>query len=208
MNASIFRIVLLLFAVTLIAACAAPDRVVRLYRDAEFVGGPFSSVLVVGVHEDADMRRRFEESVVRYLTATDTDAASSIEHMGAGEQIDRESLIAAANAIGSDAVLITRLLDVQTSSEIQQGRSTFDAERRSNVPLADFFRYDYAEYQDPMSITTVRTVVLATDLYNLANEAKIWSVESTSFDKASVDAIIDGASRGISGALATDGLID
>ena len=73
--------------------------------------------------------------------------------------------------------------------------------------MADFFRYEYAEYQDPMTITTVHTVILATDLYDLASESKVWGVESTSLDKATVDATIDGASRAIARALSNDGLL-
>jgi len=194
-------------AVAMSAGCVMPDRVVKLYQDPDFGGDPFSNVLVVGAHEDSDVRRRFENSVVRSLSAAGTDAISSIETMGSGQDITREALIAAAGTSGSDAVLITRLVDVQSQVEIEEGRSTAVAQRRSDVPLADFFRYDYAEYQDPMTITTVLTVVLATDLYSLADETRIWSVESTSFDKATVDATIDGASRAISDALSRDGLI-
>jgi len=198
---------LILIAAAMLAGCIMPDRVVKLYEDTDFDGGPFSNVLVVGAHEDSDARRRFESSVVRSLNASGTDATSSIEVMGSGQDITRESLLAATSTSGSDAVLITRLVDVQSRAEIQQGRTTVVADRRGNLPLAGFFRYDYTEYQDPMTVTTVRTVVLATDLYNVDDENRIWSVESTSFDKETVDATIDGASRAISTTLLQDGLI-
>ena len=42
----------------------------------------------------------------------------------------------------------------------------------------------------------------------VADESKVWSVESTSFDKASVYGLIDGSSGAISAQLARDGLID
>ena len=41
----------------------------------------------------------------------------------------------------------------------------------------------------------------------LQDERRIWSVESTSFEKASLDAIVDGASRALVTALGNDGLI-
>jgi hypothetical protein len=58
-----------------------------------------------------------------------------------------------------------------------------------------------------MTITTVRTVVLATDLYGLEDERRVWSVESRSIDKATIEATIDGASRALVGALGNDRLI-
>ena len=196
-----------MIAAATLAGCAMPDRVVKRYEDSDFAGGPFTKVLVVGAHEDGDVRRRFENGVVRSLNAAGTDAISSLTVMRSSQDISRESLLTATSTLGSDAVLITRLVDVESRAEIQQGRTSVTAQQRDDLPLADFFRYDYAEYQDPLTITTIRTVVLATDLYNVADENRVWSVESTSFEKETVDAVIDGASRAISSALERDGLI-
>jgi len=104
-------------------------------------------------------------------------------------------------------VLVTRLVDTNIRAEAEQGPSTLVVERRDDIPLVDAFRYTYNEYEDPMVVTTIRTVVLATDLYDVASEARIWSVESTSMDKESVYDIVDGASSALAGALARDGLI-
>jgi len=190
-----------------IAGCSTPDRVVRVYEDADYVGGPFTKVLVVGAHENAEIRRRFEDSAVWHLDRAGTDAVMSIEAMGADQELNRDTLIAAANSTGSDAVLITRVLGVDARAQVSEGRTNVVAERRNDIPMADFFRYNYVTYQDPMTITTVRTVVLATDLYGLQDERRIWSVESTSFEKATLDAIVDGASRALVRALGNDGLI-
>lgn len=194
-------------ALLLIAGCTTPDRVVRVYQDVEYVGGPFTKVLVVGAHENADLRRRFEDSVVYYLNRSGTDAAMSIDTMGSAQELTRDTIVAAANRTGSDAVMITRVLDVDARAQVNEGRSSVAVERRNDVPIADFFRYDYATYQDPMTITTVRTVVLATDLYGLGDERRVWSVESRSIDKATIEATIDGASRALVGALGNDSLI-
>jgi len=103
--------------------------------------------------------------------------------------------------------MITRLLDVESNTSVEEGRVTATAQRRNDIAMVDFFRYDYAEYRDPMTVSTVHTVILLTDLYNVADENKIWSVESTSFDKASVYGVIDGTSRGITDQLRRDRLI-
>ena len=74
-----------------IAGCSTPDRVVRVYEDTDYVGGTFSKVLVVGAHENAEIRRRFEDSLVWHLNRAGTDAVMSIETMGAGEPLNRWS---------------------------------------------------------------------------------------------------------------------
>ena len=191
----------------LLFGCASSDRVVKIYEDAAFAGDPFNRILVVGAHEEVGNRRQFENSLVTVLNENGPVAVASLSVMQADEPIDRDALIVAVRETGADAFMITRLLDVESSSTVEGGRVTAEAQRRNDIALVDFFRYDYAEYRDPMTVTTVRTVILLTDLYNVADEAKIWSVESTSFDKASVYGVIDGASRGITDQLRRDQLI-
>jgi hypothetical protein len=191
----------------LIASCATPDRVVRLLDDSNLVSSPFENILVVGAHEDSNARRTFEEGVARAINDGETMAQTSLRFMRASAEIDRESVLEAVAESGADAVLVTRLVDMQARRETQPGRTTMVAERRDNIPLADFFRYEYSEYQDPMVVTTVTTVVLATDVYRVSDENLIWSVESRSIDKVSVYDTVDSVSRALTGALRSDGLI-
>jgi len=197
----------LLAGTVLLFACASSDRIVKIYEDAAFAGGPFNRILVVAAHEDVGNRRQFENSLVRVLNENGPVAVASLSVMQADEPINRDALIVAVRETGADAVMITRLLDVESSTSVEGGRVTATAQRRNDIAMVDFFRYDYVEYRDPMTVMTVHTVILLTDLYNVADETKIWSVESTSFDKTSVYGVFDGASRGITDQLRRDRLI-
>jgi len=187
--------------------CGTADRVVRLYENPEFVGGPFTNILVVGVHEDADARRRFESGVAGAIREGGTSATPSLNFMRSSDGISRESIVEIVDRENFDAVLVTRLVDLDVQVERREGRSTAQAQRRDDLALVDFFRYDYVEYQDPMTTTAVRTVVLVTDLYNVADESKVWGVESTSIQKDSVFDLFNGISDALAGALSADNLI-
>jgi hypothetical protein len=191
----------------LLGACAGSDRVVPVFRSASIPSAPFETVMVVGAHENAQIRRQFEDSVVQALRAAGTGAVSSLNVMPSDDAIDRDAIVAAAASANADAVLVTRLLDSEVRSEIGGGRATAQAQRRGDLPLADFFRYDYVEYADPLSVATVRTVVLATDLYSSASETRVWGIESTQLDKATISEAIDGAAAAIVSALGRDRLI-
>jgi hypothetical protein len=191
-----------------LGACASTgDRIVKIYEDRAALAGPYTRILVVGAHAETATRRTFEDSVVRALAAVGTEARSSLAVMDAAQDIDRESVIAAVRETGADAVLVTRVVDIKTQSEIDQGQTQAEVARRSDVPLADFFRYEYVESADAMTVTTVRTVILETDVYDAASEKKVWGVESTSFDKQTAYGVIDGVARAITAELARDGLI-
>jgi hypothetical protein len=191
----------------LLTACASTDRVVKIYENPDFDGGAFGKILVIGVSEDNGIRRRFEDSLVAAIGAENGVAVSSLTVMPADAPIEREPVVAAVRETGADAVLVTRLVNSESSMNVEGGRSAVGVQRRSELPVADFFRYEYVEYVDPMSVTTTRTVVLSTDVYNVADESKVWSVESTSFEKTSVYGLIDGSSGAISAQLARDGLL-
>ncbi len=198
---------LLIACFSILCSCSSSSRVVKTYEDPNFSSGPFANILVVGIHENATSRRRFESTVATALRSDNTAASASLNFMLSTDEISRESLRAIVDSEGFDAVLITRLVDMQMQIESREGRVTADAQRRNDLPLADFFRYDYVEYQDPMEITTVRTVVLATDLYEVASELRIWSAESTATDKTSVFETISDISRALANALSRDGFI-
>ena len=204
MNSAKFSPWAAILGAALLSGCATSERIVKVFEDPNFDAGPFTRILVVGVHEDRGIRRQFENSLVAAMNTTGPAAVASLSLMSADDPIERDPVVAAVRETAADAVLITRLVDVESTTSVQGGRSAgADAVRRDN----NFFRYDYVEYQDPMSVTTVRTVILSTDLYNVADENKIWSVESTSFDKGSVYGLIDGSSQSITDQLRRDGLI-
>ena len=193
--------------VSILCGCASSDRVVKTYEDPDFTGRAFANVLVVGVHQNATTRRRFESAVAEAIRARGAAASPSLNFMLSTDDLSRDSLLTIVKREGFDAVLVTRLLDAQVRVENREGRSTAEAQRRNDIVLADFFRYDYIEYKDPMVSNTVSTVILATDLYDVASESKIWSVESSAVDKASVYETIKTTSSVLATALSRDGLI-
>lgn len=191
------------------SGCATPDRIVRLHDESalDAGGAPFSNILVVGVHTDGDARRRFETGVVRAISDSGTTARLGLDFIRSDMEIDREAVLGAVTTSGADAVLITRLVGIEARVEREAGRTTTVADRRDSIPMADFFRYEYTEYEDPMVSTIVQTVVLETDLYRVSDESRIWSVQSTSIDKASIYETVDSVSRALTNALSNDGLI-
>jgi hypothetical protein len=195
-------------ALALCACASTGDRVVKVYEDRAALAAPYTRILVVGAHAETGTRRTFEDSVVRALAALGTEARSSLAVMDEAESIDRESVVAAVREAGADAVLVTRVVDIETQSEIEQGQTQAELARRSDVPLADFFRYEYIESADAMTVTTVRTVILETDVYDAKSEKKVWAVESTSFDKQTAYGVIDEVAHAVTAELARDGLIN
>ncbi len=176
-----------------VAASAAGDEVVKVYEDPAFEG-TVSEILVVGVHEDIGVRGQFENTVARALRAAGASAEASLYTVSAARDLTADSLVAAANRARADAVLVTRVVDVQTQSP--------DA-------AADFTEYfrAYSRYEDPLPVTETHTVRVRTDLYLVESRARIWGVESTAFEKPNLFGVIDGIAKAVTAQLRSDGLI-
>jgi len=194
-----------LIALCGVAGCASQDRVDRVY--ASEVSAPFENLLVVGVYSDADGRRDFEAAFVRALRESGTGARYSLEFIRSTETIDRETLIRIAADAKADGVLISRPITIEGKAELSRRTSTTNSMRRHDIPMADFFRYDYIEYRDPYAIDLSTTVLLETDLYRVADETNVWRVQSTALNRATRFEIVTGEARALTAALSRDGLI-
>lgn len=175
------------------AVAATADEVVKTYEDPSFTG-TVSSILVVGVHPDRNVRGQFENSVLRALRATGATGDSSLMRMGSVQELTADTLVAAAQRMNADAVLVTRVVDVA----IQNPDAT--------TTFVEYFRA-YAADQDPLPVTTTYAVRVRTDLYAVASQTRVWGVESTAVEKQNLFGVIDGITAALAAQLRSDGLI-
>lgn len=191
-----------------LAACAGPSsNVVKTYEMARPEGAPFARILVVGAHPDHTVRRQFEDTLVLSLREVQVDAVSSISVMDPQADLNRNTVTGAAETSRADAVLVSLLQDVRYSATQSEGRSTTEVQRKEANNLLDFFRYDYVEYQDPMSLSAVRTVVVSSTLYRVSDRTKIWSVESTAVEKENALQVIESIAASTRRQLQRDHLV-
>lgn len=193
-------------AVTLVSACAQSTRVVKTFEDPAYEGRSFSKFLVVGVDDDYVLRQLFEEELVAVLRSSGVEAVASHMQLVRSEPVNRDTVIAAVDRAGADAVLVTRLKSVDRQTQIKGGREEMKVTRKDGSAF-DLFRYDYDVLSDPEIITVTATVVITTDLYAVAERAKIWSVDSTSFDNESAGEAMEAESDAIVAQLRRDGLL-
>ena len=197
----------LLSALVLAACAGSSGEVVKTYELTKPLGAPYSRILVVGAHPDRAVRRQFEDTLVASLRDAQVDAVSSISMMSPETKLDRETVTAAAETARADAVLVSRLQDVRYSAIRSEGHSTTQAQRKEGNNLVDFFRYVYVEYEDPMTLPTVRTVVVSSDLYRVSDHTKVWSVESTAVAKETAMEVIESIAASTSRQLRRDELV-
>jgi len=160
---------LLVLVVWAMFGCAT-STLTKSWRNPDYVGPPLNKVLVLGVTNDSDLRRSFENQFVKELGAVRVDAVPSYVALPEAGEADRTQLARAVREVGANGALITRLIRIDVETEVApvflQGAGFYGGYAAAWVGY----------YNVPVSHTD--TVVLETDLYTF-NEPELLSSITT-----------------------------
>ncbi len=187
--------------------CAKQTEVIKLHDSSSAVRQQFQRLLVVAVANDDNSRRRLEELITENLTSAGIGAAAAYLETGLEKPLLQEEINIAAQNTESDGLLITHVASVDTRVDVKPGQIKTLSECRGGDPI-DFFLYDHRELKEPDSVKLAHTVVVITSLYNAASGERIWTIQSTCFEKASMDQVLREEAEAIVRQLQIDKLIN
>lgn len=190
-----------------ISACAPQTEIVKLYEDRSMHDGTYRKILVVGIATDVDERRRLEDLLTNKLIAGGNEAIAAYTMLGLTPTVLQDDIDNAAGKTSADAILVTHIVSVDKDVEFQEGRTEVLFECRGGDP-ADLFLYDQKVLKLPDSVRIAHTVVAVSSLYDAASSARAWTIQSTCFDKESMDLVLQEEAAAIVRQLKIDDLID
>ncbi len=198
----------LLSAMTLfvIAACVPQTEVIKLYDNSDRGSQKYERLLLVSVVGDIGTRRRLEELISGHLEAANVAAIAAYTETGLRTEMLQDEIDAAARHANADPILITHIVTVDTRVDIDPGRTHILSECRGGDPI-DFFLYDYRELKVPDSVKIAHTVVAVSSLYDASDGERLWTIQSTCFEKASMDEVLQEEAKAIVRQLQFDNLI-
>ncbi len=177
------RALRLFFALTVIASfalsCASKNKtnLTWVWSDEAYNGGYLDDILVVGVSDNIERRKIFEDIVVEELKDRGVNAVSSAAVIPADEELTREKVLAEVEKLGLDAILITYLLWVKREDK-------FVAPATSEYPNPRYARFDIYSYATGVystyggSYDKKREIKLDTHIYEAESQMMIWSAKS------------------------------
>lgn len=205
------RLLPLFSAALFLVSCAGPQ-VTRTQPLDSSADVPYGNVLVVSLFKSFDMRRFLEEEIVKQLEAKGIDAVASTSLIDVKMPLNRDSVLAAVDEASSDAVLVTQLLDGQTSVKVRDRRP----ESTYNVRPTYYYNVwnvELAEYSEPPGLEAVHELLMATQVFSVSTKEPVWTIETRSKLKRNIDRQFSGTSiadeaKAIASAMARDGLLD
>ena len=189
-----------------VSACAPQTEVIKLHDETSSISDGFGNYLVVAIAGDVDTRRDFEDQIVNRIRDAGALATAAYTKTGAKTELLQDEIDTAASEASADAILITHIVSVDTTAERQEGRTDVLAECRGGDP-EDYFLYDYEMLKEPDSVRIAHTVVAITNLYDTESGSRVWTIQSTCFEKATMHEVLSEEAKAIANQLRFDRLI-
>lgn len=166
----------------------------------------YSNFLVIGISGDYDTRAQFERMTVAELRRKGAAASTYYSMIGGNNPVAKEDVIAAIQARGFDAVLVMRALDAAVDLEVKKSRTEIDA-RTIGDRFVNLFRSTYTDYKTPGSLDLSTSVTFAIELYSVASEDIVWSIDHSSKKETDLGLLIDKTAATIAKQLDREDLI-
>lgn len=197
--------ILAVILVMLLAGCAS-TQITTAWKDKGYTGGPLKNVMVIGVSENLETRKMFEEHFVESFKSYGVDAIASFSELPVDNEVKKEMIKRKAQELGMEAVFITHLVGIE-EKEIYHP-PTYDTYPPSYYRHFGHYYNHAAWYHRYSGYHSIHEAVhLESNLYNTATEALIWMASSETLDAQDVKQVIDSLSVQVMKNLRKNGLI-
>jgi len=188
----------------ILAGCAATT-LKTSWTDPRYQGPPLKKIMVVGVSNEADKRRIFEDEFVKQLNAAGVQAVQSYKFIPQSGKAEEALVKQAAQDSGADGVLITRFVRVDVNAAVAPAY-VFAPGMGGGFAGGYAGAWGGGYYDAPMAYQT-DTLVLETAVYGLNDTVLLWSGSTETFEPTSVQKDAPGLAKVIINALKQQKLI-
>ncbi len=195
----------LLETVLLAALCGcATTELTNTWKDPQYNGGPVKKIMVVGISNQASVRRTFEDTFAEILKAKGVEAVSSHTVVPEDGQMAEDKLRAAVQQTAADAVLITRMVEKQTDTAVTAPPPPIGAYRHT---YTGYYSGAWIGYYEPVTVQQFHYFVAETTLFVAERPEPVWSGTTRTMESKDIRAATEGFAKPVIAALKKQGLI-
>jgi len=155
-------------------------------------------------HSDQQL---FENAIVTRLKQEQVEAIPSYTMLDTSEGVVQDKINEVGDRVEADGILIVHIASLDTTMDTVKGRENLKTTCRGGDPV-DFFLYDHEFIKEPDSVKVAHTVAVISNLYDGDSHERVWSIQSTCFEKASMPEVVREEAIAITRQLRLDELID
>jgi hypothetical protein len=148
-----------------VSACGPTNSTRSTFDGPHYAGPALNKFLVIGIAGDFNSRADFERLLAKEISANSSSATAYYTLVDMDAPIDRESVLEQVRIGTFDAVLVTRVLNRDVGSEVKVGSSA-TKKTRQDGGIADLFRYDYEELNEPARLSMEISVIIEVEVFS------------------------------------------
>ncbi len=185
MKKTVWNEVILIVALLVLSSCSSSTKLISASKEPGYSGGYINSMMIVGVSDNIEDRRLFENAFLGCLKGQGVTAYSSLEFLSVNQEVTKELVKKIAQENGIESVLVTRLVGVD--KKVDHYRSGF----RKKGPVSIYRSFDDLNpkvKRDAKSGYYIerKIVRLESNLYDVSSQKLIWTVQSDTIASESV----------------------
>jgi hypothetical protein len=170
---AILKLSTVALALGVLSSCTASTKLSSSWVDPTAPSHQFSKIVVVGVAQNAGVRRKYEDAFVKDLHSRGVNAVPSYQVLGEG-RIDKDAAAAKLSEQGVDGVVVTRLVDQQTVNTYYP--PTYSSVAAPSAYYGGWYGYYNMGYMSsPGYYSEDKVYRVETNLYDLKNDKLMWS---------------------------------
>ncbi|PTR26344.1 hypothetical protein C8J98_11074 [Luteibacter sp. OK325] len=181
----------------LLSGCATYS-VTNEWKDPSWSGPPATNVLVIGVARSDTMRRLFEDTFARDLSAAGVRAQASYAAIPSGHD-GSAKLGDVVRSTGSDAVLVTRVQRVEDRINVTP--------RGPGPGYGGFYGWYGGAWDSTPEITQTTVVTLETSLWDVRSQKLVWTVTTQGLASNDIPKATNELSKTLIPKMKADGVI-
>jgi hypothetical protein len=199
------RCALLLLPLVWALACASSVQMTGQWVDRElFQPGKYSSVFIAAMAQKPSVKRVFEDDLAAEATSRGIKAVKSSDFFKSADS--KEALLARVRELGLETIFTVVLKDEKTTTRYVPGSGMY-----TPAPYyrgySGYYGGTYSQVYTPGYYTEDKTYFVESNLYDVATEKLLWSVQSEVVNPDKVEAVAGDYTRMLLDALEKEGLL-
>ncbi len=154
----------------LLSGCAT-TQIVNQWSNPAYTTPAFKKFVIIGISDQASIRRNFEDEFVTQLKAIGVSAVPGYQFLPEAGQVEEARLKEAVKQSGAEAAVVTKLTRVEKRAVYTPGPYV------PLRPLGFYHWYNYAwdGFYDPAHVNYYDVYLSETSLFDVTKDQLVWS---------------------------------
>jgi hypothetical protein len=185
--------------ILLLAACAASTEITAVWRNPENVSQSYRNICIAAITENVANKQVVEQEMANQLKLNGVQSTKIVDilpYKFSGQPDEKNIILEKVRENKNDAILTFTLVKQKEETRYVPGSATY-APYGPYGSFGGYYGYYGARMYDPGYYTQDDIYFIETNLYDVATEKLVWSVQSKTWNPSNINQFAQDFTRAI-----------